>query len=202
MVARNRRPVGGFTETERPTTPHGSSGPTPPPPGPLGPRGRSPPFGATPASSQEMPPLAVFSRPPAAPHLPSSLLPRENRKKLPDPRARCEPLIRYSPTTPTTSDGTSKRRRFHPHRRRLPAIEHPPCQPEIAGFSALFHHPSLAKLNFRPAPATFPAVAPRLARAYLIPRPSKAVPPRWPVGSARGAWDRGGCRKPRRGPRR
>ena len=127
----------------------------PPPPGPLGSRGRSPPFGTTPASSRKchLPPFSPGL--PPAPHLPQTASSSARQEKTPQgPRARCEPLTRYSTIAPITFDGTSERRQFHPHRHRLPWREHPPCHRQIAGFRALSRRHRLAKPEFGPAIAT------------------------------------------------
>jgi len=98
----------------------------------------------------EMPPHAVFSRPPPAPHLPGSPLPPRDRKGPTGPRARCEPLTHYEPTVPITSDGTSKRRQFHPHRRRLPPARAAPVPAQNRAISRPLLPPPPGESQFSP----------------------------------------------------
>ncbi len=160
----------------------------------------------------EIPPPAVFSRPPSVPHLPwqptSSASQKENHQAL-APGTNRSPNFRASAAQRRRQlphlDGTSERRQFHPHRRRLPRGEHPPCQRQFTEFPAPSHHHHLAKPNSRPAPATPPsprllALTPALISRLSAPRTAKS-PTSSDPGSTPSSPGSSAPRSPRAAPR-
>jgi len=150
------------------------AGPPTPTTGSLGSRGRSPPFGTTPASRMEMPPHAVFSRPPPAPHLARTAPPPRGQKNaaqhlapganrsppirqlLPSPRWHLQaPTVPPPPPPPTSGDSTL---RASPKSR-----DFPPFSPTIA----------LAKPDSRPALATSSPSPPAPPTIAIAPKSRK-----------------------------
>jgi len=128
----------------------------PPPPGPRVARGRSPPTGTTPASTNGNATTAVVSRPPLPRTAPAASPSARKEEAIEGPRARCGP---HRSSAHLGASAARTRRPLHQPSRHLRAPAGPPPPPPPASWRAA-SVPSAARGNPRPSRPRTPGETP------------------------------------------